>query len=563
MIVTIILTLVWGLVLSFSYRHYKLHGQYIKRTWGWYSGQRKQPIEEKRASLFDFTSFAAASLSILGLTVGWYTITQQNLKSSLEQQARDMTEQLTQDKRRLDQVQTAQMKPHGKPYIRLGLPGRDAQVVGDHVDLSWEYPGHNPTMTYAVQVIAKNQEKATEPNLGECQSKVETADDSSNQQTQVGGRGRCALNGKYLWRVAPRRYDQPRDVVTASAGEWSEYGSFEIYPSIQARVVATHTVLVGTTYTEDDNFSGRGDDGRARGHDIDLVELLVRGCIAQQGDETVFDGRRCDPNVDVYLMNVKDRAGHYAYQGSDQRLNIHVVPYGSIDEGLRALSRREVDVFVGSVTKAKRRERGLIFFSKGYFRFHSALYVRYNAGKVEAFSKWRTRKVSVGVIGNSTNHWLGTQLTTEGGSDNRITLVTFETFAGLERAFEGGDVDGAVVDCMLASRLADASPIGGVQGTDAWTAYLNDGDNLGYGKEELGIAMVRDVESNDVTNGTNARHFSWWSDDTKQGNGIQVAVQRALEYVLARPQVMRALQDRNGISATLQANCGVSPQLVP
>jgi hypothetical protein len=130
-----------------------------------------------------------------------------------------------------------------------------------------------------------------------------------------------------------------------------------------------------------------------------------------------------------------DSDGRYRYQGQAPQLDVHVVLYESVDEDLRALSRRETDVFIGSVTRAKRRERGLVFFSRGYFTFYSGFFVRTAS---ERFSLWSRRKQNVGVISNSKNHWLGTQLTTEGGSDKRITLVTFENVLGLEKALEVG-----------------------------------------------------------------------------------------------------------------------------
>jgi hypothetical protein len=169
------------------------------------------------------------------------------------------------------------------------------------------------------------------------------------------------------------------------------------------------------------------------------------------------------------MDKLADSDGRYRYQGQAPQLDVHVVPYESVDEDLRALSRRETDVFIGSVTKAKRRERGLVFFSRGYFTFHSGFFVRTAS---ELFSLWSRRKQNVGVISNSKNHWLGTQLTTEGGSDNRITLVTFENFLGLEKAFEVGH---RWCGCQLraAEAVKDSIPID-LQNTDAWTGYLHD-----------------------------------------------------------------------------------------
>jgi hypothetical protein len=69
-IITGILISLWLIVLVFTIVHYKNDKLYISRTRNWYFDQWKQAIEAKKASLFDFCSFAAAVLSVLGLTVG-------------------------------------------------------------------------------------------------------------------------------------------------------------------------------------------------------------------------------------------------------------------------------------------------------------------------------------------------------------------------------------------------------------------------------------------------------------------------------------------------------------
>jgi ABC-type amino acid transport substrate-binding protein len=554
-----LLILLWLVICVFTILHWKNDPPYITRTWKWFGGQLKEIIEAKKASLFDFSSFSAAILSVLGLTVGWYTITQQNDKSALDQQARDLADQINQHKHLLDQLQETRAKSHDNKYVRLGLPGTDAKVVGEHVDISWDYPEHNPQMTYKVELMTKRQDAAPETEEAKCQRRLDPAHDSPNQQTHVSGTDDCPLEGRYLWRVAPLRfYEQGESSTGPSAEEWSEYGSFEIYPTIQKRVLATNSILVGTTYSEDDTFSGRAKDGKPHGHDMDLIELLVRGCIKRTGKDTLFDDKMCDANITSYMNNITDSDGRYKYQGQAPQLDVHVVPYESVDEGLRALSRRETDVFIGSVTKAKRRERGLIFFSQGYFTFHSGLYVR---GTIEPFSLWSSRKQTVGVISNSTNHWLGTQLTTEGGSQNRITLVAFENFLGLEKAFEDGDIDAAVVDCMLQKRLVDSTPIE-LQNTDAWTAYLHDPDNLGYGVEELGIAMVRDVRKRNFDEAS-ANHSSERTPNEKMENKIQYSLEQALDHALAKPELMRELRNRNRVSTTIPGNCAIDAKPTP
>jgi hypothetical protein len=116
-------------------------------------------------------------------------------------------------------------------------------------------------------------------------------------------------------------------------------------------------------------------------------------------------------------------------------------------------------------------------------------------------------------------------------------------------------------DCMLQKRLVDSTPIE-LQDTDAWTAYLNDPDNLGYGVEELGIAMVRDVKKRSAYE-ARTNHLSWWTRNEDIENEIQSALEQALDHVLAKPELMRELRDRNHVSTTIPANCAIEAKSTP
>jgi len=114
---------------------------------------------------------------------------------------------------------------------------------------------------------------------------------------------------------------------------------------------------------------------------------------------------------------------------------------------------------------------------------------------------------------------------------------------------------------MLQKRLVDSAPIE-LQNTDAWTAYLHDPDNLGYGVEELGIAMVRDVGKRG-SDESRAKHFPWWTPNDRIENKVQSSLEQALDYVLARPDLMHEFRDRNRVSATIPASCALDPKPTP
>ena len=149
--------------------------------------------------------------------------------------------------------------------------------------------------------------------------------------------------GRYLWRVSPisagivgKDYPDPH---------WSEYGAFCFYkrqpvpatcvgiPAETEADTLQKIILVGTNDSGNVGFSAIT-DGHRHGYDIDLIKFIIEGCVMAAGDGFLFDQNAC----------AEYRSGHRRPDG----LRVVFKTFDSIDEGLEALSRKQVDVFIGA-----------------------------------------------------------------------------------------------------------------------------------------------------------------------------------------------------------------------
>ena len=159
----------------------------------------------------------------------------------------------------------------------------------------------------------------------------------------------------------------------------------------------------------------------------------------------------------------------------------------------QALERHDIDLFVGSVTRAKAREVNGIRFTSGYLPFRTRLYVPRSTSEDDAteIRAWLSGKRRVGVIGDSTNQQLLSRLIDEFGQ-SRIDSHVFTSFPGLEAALDNGQIDGALVDDTLVSN-PHWFALEGLQHTPAWNSYVTYyiGKKADY--EEVAIATVADA----------------------------------------------------------------------
>lgn len=554
--------LILALIATVAYFVYRVHRSirpmtrlWRKRTGLWIRDLGTSQVDATPSRLSDFVGLGGFSLSMLAIAIGWYSIVLQTRKNALEQESRDLAAKIA-DKQQQIELNLGRLKvKQSDEAIHLQTPSRDAQLIGTHVDLEWNYSGHSPFLTYVVEIMNKNQSSLDEYGadktklcrLTQYRACSFVATDPAGQHSQIFSEQVGRLAGSYLWRVVPaRRSSTGEDMYDSDRiSDWSQYRAFSIFPTIRDRVMKSKRVLVGTTYTEDVRFSTLGSGGQAEGHDIDLIRILVEGCLtANDALYTLdFDQDACRNTIDQYLQ-----LGRYELRTRPGQVRVSVKPFISVGEGLEVLGRREVDLFIGSLTKAKKRQHGPIMFTDGYFTFETKLYARKETGEQE-LSRWARRKPKLGVISKSSNYWLATLLEREKSLKNQITVVTFDTYPALEEAFDRGEVGGALLDDVLGQELHDATPLTGLRDTAAWASYHEDEDSLGLPREEFAIAVVLDKDDRLDANRTGTfdrlKHLlSPRSDDFISSASLYSQVQQALASDDVRRRLLPNLRSR-------------------
>ena len=108
---------------------------------------------------------------------------------------------------------------------------------------------------------------------------------------------------------------------------------------------------------------------------------------------------------------------------------------------------------------------------------------------VERWMQQRDRLV--GVVENSTNDWLGTELASENIKGHVMSVVAFKSLPALEAALDRGEVDGAVLDDPVGTSLDGMQEVAGIKKLGAWSRYQ---DRLGAREgETFGIAVAADA----------------------------------------------------------------------
>lgn len=529
--------------------------QWIRRTGSWAKKLGVSGVDAEGASLSDFVGLAGFSLSLLAIFISWQSILLQARKNALEQEARDLAAKIS-DKQQLIDTNLANLKTRRfDEAIQLESPDRDAQLIGSHVDLEWNYSGHSPFVTYVVEI--SNQDQSNREEFGPAKPRpcvltryracIFVATDPAGQHSQVFPEEIGILAGSYLWRVAPvQRTVTGEDKFDSDrVSDWSQYRLFSLFPAVRDRIINLQKISVGTTYAEDIRFSTLGNAGVAQGHDIDLVRILGEGCLTADYTNRliIFDPQACRSSIDRYMQS-----GKYERVSRPGQLEVSVRPFPSIGEGLDALGRKEVDLFIGSLTRARKRQQGPVLFTEGYFPFETKLYVRSELGE-KRLDHWGRKNQKLGVINKSSNYWLATLLERESSFLNRLTVVSFDTYPALEAAFDRGEVGGVLLDDVLGEQLRDATAIEGLQETRAWERYHADEDALGFPKEEFSIAVAIDSGDRESDTqqglGLQLRHYFFpKADDFVSPRSLFSQLQRALKSDDVQGRLLPKLRDR-------------------
>jgi ABC-type amino acid transport substrate-binding protein len=255
--------------------------------------------------------------------------------------------------------------------------------------------------------------------------------------------------GKYLWRVVPGDIQEKREVL---AGNWSGYYRFEIYPSVLERIKETKKVLVGVSYIQDSNFMRRDEFGEAWGFDAELMKAIAHGMKKYPDFEQL--GETADYKDYPSIGNV-------------------------LDQGLRT---GEVDLALGSITKASFREERGIKFSKGYVESKLALV---SAKPIPAADKAKVpgKTSKVGVVKETINVDAAEAL----AKKYEFAVVKEPSFQDLVKNLEYGALDFILIDDTLAKPLTPTfSEVKHYDVRELGEPYRK---RLGYDKEEYAVAI--------------------------------------------------------------------------
>jgi hypothetical protein len=232
----------------------------------------------------------------------------------------------------------------------------------------------------------------------------------------------------------------------------------------------------------------------------------------------------------------------------------YIRAFPTVEAGLAAVRRKEVDVFIGAVTKAAEREKEGLRFTDGYYTFRSALY----AHDRQSLEDWAQIPRSIGVIANSTNHWLATALSGEASFGSNLTITAFPSYWALKNSFEDREIDGLLIDSVLGNELLQTKDVGsatshykltGLEQTSAWQEYYK---RLGYESEEFAIAIASEHRPGSAWRSF-IKGFFYLPADEENVSGSQ-DLYNPLEAALESPEIQFILP------ALRQVNCVFPPE---
>jgi ABC-type amino acid transport substrate-binding protein len=409
------------------------------------------------------------------------------------------------------------------------LHDRNANFIGDHADVSWTYDSKADShyLSYEIELWRDQGGRCNSLNSDAPHShlpneqfwngcfngpiKFIASDPGSGSSRIPANLDHELQSGSYSWRVAPIRAGSnvsPGANDTELLSDWSELSSFNIHKSVLDRIMQTHEVRVGTNFEQDTHFSSRDENGYEVGFDISLIRTLVEGCLrlGQLGIE--YDASNCARAIEAAQEEgFENEVASSVCRSSPDTKNLCVrfVPVGSWGGWQSILKRKEIDLFIGSVTRAAARERAGIVFTDGYLNYQTKLYAHKTdlTGRPALLSTWLTKDRVVGVIASSTNAYLLDHLLQEDHKNN-IKEITYTSYPALESAMERGELDGIIIDDTFVSNShTDWVSLPDLAKTQAWITYTSEyiGSSPEDRKspEQIAIATVR--EETDASRG--------------------------------------------------------------
>ena len=390
------------------------------------------------------------------------------------------------------------------------IQDRDSQAIGDHTTVAWEYENQ-----FSGRYVNFEMELAklgpTAVDCGQFRGTFECGrpmrfitSDGTNHTSRIPTDLKGTLTpGTYAWRVAAVpagtvvNDDVQKDDLNRLS-DWSDYGSFTLFPSLINRIASTNVIRVGTNLEQDTRFSRRGRDGSVTGFDINLIHTMVEQCLTFNKTASPptlsFDGDRCGRYIQT-LARREQLIAPAPPCSPSAPLCVTLVPIQKWGDWQSALKRKEIDLFIGAVTAATDREKSGILFTPGYLHYHSQIFG--HAADVLAtrsdLRSWLASLRKIGVIESSTNEELLNRLKQDPDLKKRhlaenIEKYRYSSFPAMEREMDRGGLDAILIDETFVEH-DDWKPLEGLHGTWAWGDYRK--NYLGrYPDEQVAIAVA-------------------------------------------------------------------------
>jgi ABC-type amino acid transport substrate-binding protein len=503
--------------------HFPLPGP-VARVGGWTDHLISYPGEEKTATFGDLVLFV--TLWIIAFTL-WFIFSQGSEERFKEQLGEANEKVLSLQGNLRDQQNLLQEVRQKVTFPLPVLPRADEQIIGTHVDLQWESKQEIPGQDYVIEVtmIAENAGKV--PAGKACMYRA--TEPSSHRSRYPIDPGDVVRSGIYIWRVAAGSLRTTRHDDLCPSDErirgWSGYSKFTIYGTQEERLLATGEVLVGTSFNPSTPFGRQGADGSSVGFEIDLIRTILEECVVRMSDtggkqepRIRYDPHRCRDKIGLITGAISEPAANRppsACERSDCALHSRFIELGSGDDWQDKMQRRNLDLYVGTLTRAKEREHGNTHFAAGYLAYESELLT--NTGEEGSeIEEVSTNSEEIGVIENSTNQWLAEALHDQ---YSKLSVHRFPSFAALESAFEQREVGLAVVDGVVVQRMGgNRTVVNGLQKTRAWGRYMA---RIGYPTEKFGFAVADDTQGNDGASNRNTSELRTAINDALEDKPIR------------------------------------------
>jgi ABC-type amino acid transport substrate-binding protein len=391
----------------------------------------------------------------------------------------------------------------------------DVQVIGSHTSVSWKYSKHDDGKHVGYELQLLRLDPPDDACIKEgtdffsCSegpaAKRFIASDVQGQASRIPPTFETTLSpGRYAWRVAAiptgsAISEDPNKDAQTRLSEWSAFASFTLYRSQLNRILTTRHVRIGTNLEQSTPFSRRDPNGHVVGFDIALVYTLVEDCLSTTSTSIYFDAARCQ--AAVTQPGLRSVSESETCSPSITTLCVTLVPVHKWKNWETALKRKDIDMFVGGISRASARQRGGIVFTEPYLYYDTKVYTRStDASVAPTLSSWLTKTRSVGVIQGSTNEQLLMSLQHTLPEAQRKYLVpqTVPSFPALESAMDAGEVDGVIIDDTFVNEPGWVA-LRGL--TDKLRApYLS--DYIGGNKrEEIAMAVTVDEAINPTISG--------------------------------------------------------------